>query len=70
MRAFLVAFILFFALAIAGSAQRAQQGTIPPVAPLPTPAAAPAPAKDAVAPKDVAPKQTVEGFDSLVRPRG
>ena len=68
MRAFLVAFILFFALAIAGSAQRAQQGTIPLVAPLPTPAAAPAPAKDAVATKDVAPKETVEGFDSLVRP--
>ncbi len=68
MRAFLVAFILFFALAIAGSAQRAQQGTIPPVAPLPAPAASPVPGKDAVATKDVAPKETVEGFDSLVRP--
>jgi hypothetical protein len=62
-RAFFVVFILFFALAIAGSAQRAQQGAIPPVAPLPAPSAS------TPAPKEpVAPKETVEGYDNLVRP--
>ena len=63
MRAFLVGFILFFALAIAGSAQRAQQGAIPPVAPLPPPSASTPATKE-----PVAPKETVEGYDNLVRP--
>jgi hypothetical protein len=62
-RAVFVAFILSFALAVAGSAQRAQQGPIPPVAPLPAPSTSTPTAKEPVAPKD-----TVEGFDSLVRP--
>jgi len=65
-RAFFVAFILLFALAIAGSAQRAQEGAIPPVAQLPTPTA-PAPvANDPPQAKE--PKETVDGFDSIVRP--
>ena len=62
MRAVIVAFILCFALAVAGSAQRAQQGAIPPVAPLPVPSTSP------TAKEPVAPKETVEGFDNLVRP--
>ena len=63
MRAVFGAFILCFALAVAGSAQRAQQGTIPPVAPLSVPSTSTPTVKD-----PVAPKETVEGFDSLVRP--
>ena len=63
MRAFFVVFILFFALAVAGSAQRAQQGAVPPVAPLPGP-----PVSTSTAKEPVAPKETVEGYDSLVRP--
>jgi len=55
-RSLLVSFFLLFLLAIGGSAQRAQQATIPPVAPLP-PAASPEP-----------PKETSEGFDTIVRP--
>jgi hypothetical protein len=62
-RAFLVGFILFFALAIAGSAQRAQQGAIPQVAPLPASSPSTPAAKE-----PVAPKETVEGYDNLVRP--
>lgn len=57
MRPLLVSFILFFALAIAGSAQRAQQGTRPR-------ATAPSPAP--VTPQP--PKDPAEAFDSLVRP--
>ncbi len=66
MRAFLVAFILLFALAIAGSAQRAQQDAIAPVAQLPTPSASAPATKDSPASKE--PKETVEGFDNLIRP--
>src|SRR5262245_24915356 len=64
-RSFLVSFILLFALAVAGAAERAQQGTIPPVPSLPEsqpPASAPAAAL-----KDT-PKETVDGFDSIIRP--
>ncbi|MEA2342934.1 MAG: hypothetical protein QOF63_1103, partial [Thermoanaerobaculia bacterium] len=57
MRPLLVSFILLFALAIAGSAQRAQQGTRPRVA-----ARSPAP----VTPQP--PKDSADAFDSLVRP--
>ena len=58
MRPLLVSFILLFALAIAGSAQRAQQATRPRVAaPAASPAATPQP-----------PKDSAEAFDSLVRP--
>jgi uncharacterized protein DUF1592/uncharacterized protein DUF1588/uncharacterized protein DUF1587/uncharacterized protein DUF1585/uncharacterized protein DUF1595/cbb3-type cytochrome c oxidase subunit III len=62
-RAFFVSFILFFALAIAGSAHRAQQGAIPPVAPLPPSSAPPSTPKE-----PVAPKETVDGYDNLIRP--
>jgi mono/diheme cytochrome c family protein len=62
-RSFFVAFILFFALAIAGSAQRAQQGTIPAVAPLPAP-----PGSTPATKESVAPKETVEGYNTLIRP--
>jgi hypothetical protein len=64
-RSFFTAFILFFALAIGGSAQRAQQGTIPPVSALPV--AAPSPSASPST-EPVAPKETVDGFDNLVRP--
>ena len=58
MRSLLVSFILFFALAIAGSAQRAQQGTRPrAAAPSPAPVVTPQP-----------PKDPAEAFESLVRP--
>ncbi len=63
MRAFFVAFILCFALAVAGSAQRAQQGAIPSVEALPAPAASTTAAKE-----PVAPKATVDGYDHLIRP--
>jgi hypothetical protein len=64
-RPFLVAFILLFALAVAGSAHRAQQGSIAPVPPIPeSPASVPA---STPALKDT-PKETVDGFDSIVRP--
>ena len=66
MRAFFVAFILLFALAIAGSAQRAQERAIPPVAQLPAPSDPSPTTKDSAASKE--PKQTVEGFDNIVRP--
>jgi hypothetical protein len=57
-RSLLVSFILLFALAIAGSAPRAQQATRPRVAaPAPSLAATPQP-----------PKDSADGFDSLVRP--
>ena len=59
MRSLLVSCFLLFLLAIGGSAQRAQQGTIPPVPPLP-----PAPATQS----PELPKETTEGFDSIVRP--
>jgi hypothetical protein len=62
-RAFFGAFILFFALAVAGSAQRAQQGAIPPVASLPTPSVS-----TPAATEPAAPKETVAGYDNLVRP--
>jgi mono/diheme cytochrome c family protein len=67
-RPFLVSFILVFALAVAGAAGRAQQGqqgTVPPVPPLPeTQPSTPAPP---AALKDT-PKETVDGFDNIVRP--
>jgi uncharacterized protein DUF1592/uncharacterized protein DUF1588/uncharacterized protein DUF1587/uncharacterized protein DUF1595/uncharacterized protein DUF1585/cytochrome c len=65
-RAFFVAFILLFALAVAGSAQRAQQGTIPPVAQLPAPSVSAPATKDSPTSKE--PKETVDGFDNIVRP--
>src|SRR5262245_30323058 len=64
-RSFLVSFILLFALAVAGAAERAQQGPVPPVPPLPetqpSTSALPAALKDT-------PKETVDGFDSIIRP--
>lgn len=63
MRAFFIGFALFFALAVAGSAQRAQQATIPSVAPLPTPSTSTANPKE-----PAVPRETAEGFDTLVRP--
>ena len=68
MRAVLIAFILFLALAIAGSAQRAQQGAIPPVAPLPAAPRSTPDAKEPVAKEPAAPMETVEGYDNIVRP--
>jgi len=62
-RSFFIALILFFALAIAGSAQRAQQGEIPQVAPLPAPTGSTPAAKE-----PLAPKETVDGYDNLIRP--
>ena len=55
MRSLFVSFVLLFVLAAAGSAQRPQQGT--------TPAAA-LPAVGALE----APKEVIEGFDTIVRP--
>ena len=66
MRSFLAVFILFFALAVAGSAQRAQQPPISPVSPLPAPSVSAPATKDSAAPKE--PKETTEGFDNIVRP--
>lgn len=63
MRAVFLGFIICFALAVAGSAQRAQQGAIPAVAPLPAPAGSTPAAKE-----PAAPKETVEGYDNLIRP--
>jgi hypothetical protein len=63
-RPFLVSFIVFFALAVGGAAERAQQGTIAPVPSLPeTPSTPPA----ATVLKDT-PKETIDGYDSIVRP--
>jgi hypothetical protein len=56
-RSLLVSCFLLFLLAMGASAQRAQQATIPPVAPLPPAAQSPEP-----------PKETTEGFDTIVRP--
>ena len=55
MRSLLVSFVLLFVLAAAGSAQRPQQGTTPGAAP---------PAVGALE----APKEVIEGFDTIVRP--
>jgi len=64
-RPFLVAFVLIFALAVGRAAERAQQGTISPVPPLPqSEASASTPAATL---KDT-PKATIDGFDSIVRP--
>ena len=57
MRSLLASFFLLFSLAVAGSAQRAPQAALPPVAPL-------APSPQSSQP----PKETTEGFDTLVRP--
>jgi hypothetical protein len=53
-----------FVLAVVSSAERPQQGTIPPVPPLPTAADAPQPKADLPPP----PKEVTEGFDTIVRP--
>jgi len=63
-RPFLVSFIVLFALAVAGAAERAQQGTVPPVPPLPESQPA---ASSSTATKDT-PKETLDGFDNIVRP--
>lgn len=57
MRSLLVSFFFLFLLAVAGSAQRAPQGALPPVPPLPPASQSPQP-----------PKETTEGFDTLIRP--
>jgi len=59
-RPFLVSFIVLFALAVAGAAERAQQGTVPPVPPLPESQPA---ASSSAAIKDT-PKETLDGFDN------
>jgi hypothetical protein len=67
-RPFLVSFILVFALAAAsaaGRAQQGQQGTIPPAPSLPE--AQPA-TPSSTAPLKDTPKETIDGFDSIVRP--
>ena len=66
MRPFLVAFVLFFALAVGRAAERAQQGTIPPYR-LFRNAAVNRPHRTRRS-RRTRPEQTVDGFDSIVRP--